>query len=234
MTTATETPTVRLEGVVKRFNTVTAVDGLDLQMSGGEFFSMLGPSGCGKTTTLRMIAGFEQPDEGAVFLEGRSVEKTPPYRRNVNTVFQSYALFEHLNVWDNVAFDGPVLPRDLAGRVFAYLPHHHQEMLVRCISNEQMRSLLNEMSPDDQTRVLEELPPEVTRRLHVFEANVAGEQAFDRTDSRPKSRRVSILSGLLKALTARYAPLQYDGVNQDCVNALRAGVDFVSAFDLHK
>src|SRR4029077_3661178 len=70
----------------------------------GEFFSMLGPSGCGKTTTLRIIAGFEQPDEGAVFLEGRSVEKTPPYRRNVNTVFQSYALFEHLNVWDNVAF----------------------------------------------------------------------------------------------------------------------------------
>jgi spermidine/putrescine transport system ATP-binding protein len=99
-----ETPTVRLEGVVKRFNTVTAVDGLDLQMAGGEFFSMLGPSGCGKTTTLRIIAGFEQPDEGTVFLEGRSVEKTPPYRRNVNTVFQSYALFEHLNVWDNVAF----------------------------------------------------------------------------------------------------------------------------------
>lgn len=74
---------------------------------------------------------------------------------------------------------------------------------------------------------------EVTRRLHVFEANVAGEQAFDRTDSRPKSRRVSILSGFLKALTARYAPLQYDGVNQDCVNALGAGLDFVGAFDLH-
>ncbi len=99
-------PTVRLEGVVKRFNTVTAVDGLDLQVAGGEFFSMLGPSGCGKTTTLRIIAGFEQPDEGSVFLEGRSVENTPPYHRNVNTVFQSYALFEHLSVWDNVAF-GP-------------------------------------------------------------------------------------------------------------------------------
>jgi spermidine/putrescine transport system ATP-binding protein len=103
MTTA-ESSTVRLEGVVKRFNTTTAVDNLNLEIGKGEFFSMLGPSGCGKTTTLRIIAGFEQPDEGSVFLEGRSVENTPPYRRNVNTVFQSYALFEHLNVWDNVAF----------------------------------------------------------------------------------------------------------------------------------
>jgi hypothetical protein len=74
----------------------------------------------------------------------------------------------------------------------------------------------------------------VTRRLHVFEANVAGEQAFDRTDSRPKSRRVSILSGFLEALTAWYAPLQNDGVNQGCVDALRAGMDFVGAFDLHR
>ena len=104
MTTKTDAPTVRLDGVVKRFNAMTAVDNLDLEVGKGEFFSMLGPSGCGKTTTLRIIAGFEQPDEGSVFLEGQSVENTPPYRRNVNTVFQSYALFEHLNVWDNVAF----------------------------------------------------------------------------------------------------------------------------------
>jgi spermidine/putrescine transport system ATP-binding protein len=104
MNAPAESATVRLEGVVKRFNTMTAVDNLDLQVAKGEFFSMLGPSGCGKTTTLRIIAGFEQPDEGSVFLEGLSVENTPPYRRNVNTVFQSYALFEHLNVWDNVAF----------------------------------------------------------------------------------------------------------------------------------
>ena len=103
MTTAGSS-TVRLEGVVKRFNTTTAVDNLNLEIGKGEFFSMLGPSGCGKTTTLRIIAGFEQPDEGSVYLEGQSVENTPPYRRNVNTVFQSYALFEHLNVWDNVAF----------------------------------------------------------------------------------------------------------------------------------
>jgi len=75
---------------------------------------------------------------------------------------------------------------------------------------------------------------EVTRRLHVFEANVAGEQAFDRTDSRPKSRRVSILSGFLEALTAWYAALQNDWVNQGCVDALRGGVNFVGAFDLHR
>ena len=97
-------PTVRLEGVVKRFGALTAVDNLNLEIGRAEFFSMLGPSGCGKTTTLRIIAGFEQPDEGEVFLEGKSVARVPPYQRNVNTVFQSYALFEHLTVWENVAF----------------------------------------------------------------------------------------------------------------------------------
>ena len=101
---ATDTSTVRLDSVVKKFNDTLAVDHLDLQVAKGEFFSMLGPSGCGKTTTLRIIAGFEQPDEGSVYLEGQSVENTPPYHRNVNTVFQSYALFEHLTVQDNVAF----------------------------------------------------------------------------------------------------------------------------------
>ena len=104
MSTVRRDPTVRLESVVKRFGQLTAVNNLNLQVAAGEFFSMLGPSGCGKTTTLRIIAGFEQPDEGSVFLEGRSVATTPPYHRNVNTVFQSYALFEHLSVWDNVAF----------------------------------------------------------------------------------------------------------------------------------
>src|SRR4051812_33878946 len=73
-------------------------------MPGGEFFSMLGPSGCGKTTTLRMIAGFEQPTEGEILLDGENMAYTPPHRRNVNTVFQSYALFPHMSVWDNVAF----------------------------------------------------------------------------------------------------------------------------------
>ncbi len=96
--------TVRLDDVVKRFGVTTAVDHVSMQVARGEFFSMLGPSGCGKTTTLRMIAGFEQPDEGEIFLEGKPVASVPPYHRNVNTVFQSYALFEHLTVWENVAF----------------------------------------------------------------------------------------------------------------------------------
>jgi spermidine/putrescine transport system ATP-binding protein len=90
--------------LVKRFGDVAAVDGIDLHMPSGEFFSMLGPSGCGKTTTLRMIAGFEQPTEGRILLDGDDMQFTPPHKRNVNTVFQSYALFPHLSVFDNVAF----------------------------------------------------------------------------------------------------------------------------------
>ena len=95
---------IRFESVTKRFGGTVAVDGLDIQVRQGEFFSLLGPSGCGKTTTLRMVAGFEQPSEGRIFLEGEPVDEVPPYHRNVNTVFQSYALFEHLDVKDNVAF----------------------------------------------------------------------------------------------------------------------------------
>jgi len=95
---------VELAGLVKRFAGVTAVDGLDLHIPAGEFFTLLGPSGCGKTTTLRLIAGFERPDAGAILLDGVDVARTPPHRRRVNTVFQSYALFPHKNVRDNVAF----------------------------------------------------------------------------------------------------------------------------------
>src|SRR5881394_1494633 len=95
---------VQLVGLEKRFAEVTAVDGIDLQVAAGEFFSLLGPSGCGKTTTLRLIAGFEQPTAGRILLDGADMAQVPPHRRRVNTVFQSYALFPHLNVRDNVAF----------------------------------------------------------------------------------------------------------------------------------
>jgi len=95
---------VQLVDLVKRFGDFTAVAGLNLQMPAGEFFSLLGPSGCGKTTTLRMIAGFERPDGGQILLDGEDMAQTPPHKRNVNTVFQSYALFPHLSVSDNVAF----------------------------------------------------------------------------------------------------------------------------------
>ena len=95
---------VQLVDLVKRFAEVTAVGGINVDVVGGEFFSLLGPSGCGKTTTLRLIAGFEQPTEGRVILDGRDVAHTPPHKRNVNTVFQSYALFPFLTVEENVSF----------------------------------------------------------------------------------------------------------------------------------
>jgi putative spermidine/putrescine transport system ATP-binding protein len=95
---------VRLEGVVKRFGDVVAVDGVDLEVREGEFFSLLGPSGSGKTTCLRMIAGFERPTEGRVLLGGVDVGDLPPYERDVNTVFQDYALFPHMTVAENVGY----------------------------------------------------------------------------------------------------------------------------------
>ncbi|HYC57660.1 MAG TPA: ABC transporter ATP-binding protein [Candidatus Binatia bacterium] len=100
------TPVIELDAVSKRFGSVTAVDSASLRIGRGEFFSLLGPSGCGKTTVLRLIGGLEQPDAGRILLDGADVAGTPPHRRNVNTVFQQYALFPHLSVFDNVAF-GP-------------------------------------------------------------------------------------------------------------------------------
>jgi spermidine/putrescine transport system ATP-binding protein len=99
-----DTPDVRLVGVTKRFDDVVAVDDLSLDVDTGSFFALLGPSGCGKTTTLRMIGGFEQPTEGEIYLGEREVAGLPAYKRDVNTVFQSYALFPHLSVFENVAF----------------------------------------------------------------------------------------------------------------------------------
>src|SRR5215218_8880356 len=97
---------IELVEVEKRFGDFVAVDGVDIAIERGEFFSLLGPSGCGKTTSLRMIAGFEEPTKGEIRLEGEDVSRVPPYRRNVNTVFQHYALFPHMSIFDNVAF-GP-------------------------------------------------------------------------------------------------------------------------------
>src|SRR6185436_19933602 len=99
-------PVIEIDNVTKRFGDYVAVAEADFSIASGEFFSMLGPSGCGKTTTLRMIAGFETPTEGAIRLEGSDVSRVPPHKRNVNTVFQHYALFPHMTVWDNVAY-GP-------------------------------------------------------------------------------------------------------------------------------
>lgn len=98
------TPAVELRHVTKKFGEFVAVDNVDLQIRDGEFFSLLGPSGCGKTTNLRMIAGFEQPTVGEIYIKGQQVAGIPAYRRPVNTVFQSYALFPHMTVAQNVAF----------------------------------------------------------------------------------------------------------------------------------
>src|SRR4051794_19200201 len=97
-------PLVRFEAVSKSFGGVTAVDRLSLDIYEREFFALLGPSGCGKTTLLRMLAGFEQPDEGRILLDGADIAGVPPHKRPVNMMFQSYALFPHLTVEGNVAF----------------------------------------------------------------------------------------------------------------------------------
>lgn len=99
-------PVLELQGLYRRFGSLIAVDHLDLTLQKGEFFTLLGASGCGKTTIMRLIAGFDEPNAGRVILNGTDVTKLPPQRRNVHTMFQQYALFPHLSVWDNIAF-GP-------------------------------------------------------------------------------------------------------------------------------
>ena len=111
---------VRLERVTKRFDDVVAVDDVSLEIEHGSFFALLGPSGCGKTTTLRMIGGFEEPTAGTIYLGDQNVTGRPPYRRDVNTVFQSYALFPHLTIFENVAFGlrrRGIRGQDVRGRV---------------------------------------------------------------------------------------------------------------------
>src|SRR2546427_1400545 len=118
------TPDVRLIQLTKRFDDVVAVDDVSLEVDPGRFFALLGPSGCGKTTTLRMIGGFEEPTGGAIYLGDREVTGFPPHKRDVNTVFQSYALFPHLSIFENVAFGlrRRRVPRDaIKGRVHEML-----------------------------------------------------------------------------------------------------------------
>ncbi|HUG86309.1 MAG TPA: ATP-binding cassette domain-containing protein, partial [Euzebya sp.] len=105
---------VRMIGLTKRFGAITAVDGLDLEIPAGSFFALLGPSGCGKTTTLRMIGGLEDPTAGQILIGAEDVTDRKPYKRPVNTVFQSYALFPHLTIFENVAFG---LRRTRSGRI---------------------------------------------------------------------------------------------------------------------
>src|ERR1700691_2678163 len=101
---AADIPLLRIDAVVKRFGALRAVDRLSLDIRAGEFFALLGPSGCGKTTLLRMLAGFETPDQGCIWLDGKDIAQVLPHERPVNIKFQKYALFPHLSVRDNIAF----------------------------------------------------------------------------------------------------------------------------------
>jgi spermidine/putrescine transport system ATP-binding protein len=141
-------PAVRLVGLSRRFGELTAVNRLDLMIAEGEFFSLIGPSGCGKTTTLRLIAGLESPSEGSVFVRGRDLTRVPAFRRPVNTVFQNYALFPHLTVFENVAFglrERRLSRREIAGRV--------HEMLRLVALSARDRAKPRELSGGQQQRV---------------------------------------------------------------------------------
>ena len=127
-------PDVVLRGVTKRFGDLVAVDAIDLEVRPGEFLALLGPSGCGKTTTLRMIAGFDEPTEGEIEIDGRSAVGVPPNKRNVNTVFQAYALFPHMSVLDNVAYG---LKQRKVGKQERYKQANEALELVRLTGREQ-------------------------------------------------------------------------------------------------
>jgi spermidine/putrescine transport system ATP-binding protein len=139
---------VEFRAVTKRFGTLTAVDGVNLKVRKGEFLSLLGPSGCGKTTSLRMIAGFEQPDEGEILIGGVDAVGTPPYRRDVNTVFQQYALFPHMTVLDNVAYG---LKQRKVGKSDRYAKARTVLELVRLTGRERHRPAM--LSGGQQQRV---------------------------------------------------------------------------------
>jgi spermidine/putrescine ABC transporter ATP-binding subunit len=141
-------PDVVLRGVTKRFGELVAVDAIDLEVRSGEFLALLGPSGCGKTTTLRMIAGFDEPTEGEIEIDGRSAVGIPPNRRNVNTVFQAYALFPHMSVLDNVAYG---LKQRKVGKQERYRHAGEALELVRLTGREQAKPA--ELSGGMQQRV---------------------------------------------------------------------------------
>jgi spermidine/putrescine ABC transporter ATP-binding subunit len=139
---------VEFRAVTKRFGDLTAVDDVSLQVRQGEFLSLLGPSGCGKTTSLRMIAGFEQPDEGEILIGGIDAVGTPPYRRDVNTVFQQYALFPHMSILDNVAYG---LKQRGIGRSDRYARAREALELVRLTGRDKHRPAM--LSGGQQQRV---------------------------------------------------------------------------------
>src|SRR5437764_713160 len=139
---------VEFRAITKRFGSLTAVNAVNLRVHKGEFLSLLGPSGCGKTTSLRMIAGFEQPDEGELLIGGRDVSGVPPYKRDVNTVFQQYALFPHMSILDNVAYG---LKQRKVGKKERYKKAGEALELVRLVGRDTHRPAM--LSGGQQQRV---------------------------------------------------------------------------------
>src|SRR5678815_5452550 len=139
---------LEIQNVTRRFGEFTAVDGVSISVETGEFFTLLGPSGCGKTTLLRMIAGFDLPDSGQILLDGRDMVGTPPEKRPVHTVFQTYALFPHMTVADNIAF-----PLKMAGKK----PHEIKTSVADALDNVRLSNFgnrfPNELSGGQKQRV---------------------------------------------------------------------------------
>ena len=155
---------IELRNISKSFDGEKVLDGIDLSINDKEFITFLGPSGCGKTTTLRIIGGFESPDVGDVFFDGEKINDLPPYKRQVNTVFQKYALFPHLNVYDNIAFGlriAKVKENEISERVAEMLKLREQigESGVEAQKAEEkyraIRSVLDQYSPEDALSILE-------------------------------------------------------------------------------
>lgn len=139
---------LEIRNVTRRFGALTAIDNVSISIESGEFFTLLGPSGCGKTTLLRMIAGFDQPDDGAILLDGKDIANLPPEKRPIHTVFQSYALFPHMTVSDNIAF-----PLRMAGKASDDIAVKVKEMLATVHMQDKAGHLPHELSGGQKQRV---------------------------------------------------------------------------------
>jgi len=213
MTDASIKGEIRIERVTKRFGDTVAVDDVSFEIPGGEFFSMLGPSGCGKTTTLRMIAGFEDPTAGSVMLDGKDVSFVPPAKRNVNMVFQAYGLFPHMTVRENVAF-GPKIKKvpkaEIAERVTdalhivrmdefaerrpAHLSGGQQQRvaLARALVNRPAALLLDEPLGALDLKLRKEMQLEL-KRIHANTGTTFVYVTHDQEEALTMSQRIAVM-----------------------------------------
>src|SRR5439155_19921966 len=182
---------VELRGLVKRFDGHVAVSGLDLVLERAEFVSLLGPSGCGKTTTLRMVAGFETPDAGEVWVGGQNLLELPPHRRGMGVVFQSYALFPHLTAWGNVAFG-----MKIAGRPTAEVRRRVSELLELVGLGEVGSRYPRELSGGQQQRVALARALAIEPRMLLLDEPLSALDAVVRVTIREEIRRIQSALGV--------------------------------------